>query len=218
MRDTCCFKYQGWGGHFKCTRREVSFKKAVFWKAFELLYVAQRNGNVPGFLSLPPVSVSAQIVQGLSRCPRNSMDNCSSRGRRDGDGKDGQIFIGLKGKSNFPHVASYLLGPCTCLAHALISLRIIMPGLIYALRFIQMEDIKPCWCHVAVWNICPLPPPPRGSEEALKKKKKKAQGHSLCLCLISALIGLRPMLLQLIYFPLKHMFRGTSKAGLPNLR
>lgn len=105
--------------------------------------MAQRNGNVPGFLSLPPVSVSAQIVQGLSRCPRNSMDNCSSRGRRDGDGKDGQIFIGLKGKSNFPHVASYLLGPCTCLAHALISLRIIMPGLIYALRFIQMEDIKP---------------------------------------------------------------------------
>lgn len=165
MRDTCCFKQQGWGGHFKCTRREVSFKKAVFWKAFELPYVAQRNGNVPGFLSLP------QIVWGLSGCPRSSMDNCISRGRRDGDGQDGQIFIGLKGKPNFPHVTSYLLGPCTCLAHALISLRIIMPGLIYAIRFIQMEDIKPCWCHVAIWNICPLPPPPRGSEEALKKKK-----------------------------------------------
>lgn len=215
MRDTCCFKQQGRGGHFKCTRREVSFKKTVFWKAFELPYVPQRNGSAPGFPSLPPVSVSAQIVRGLSGCPRSSTGNCRSTGRR---GWRWEVWTDLhlpQREAKLPPYRKLPLGavhvPCSCLNF--FKNNCAWPHLCrtvhtdggYKTPLMSCRHLKHLPTSSFTLRV-------RGSAE------RKAQGHSLCLCLISALIGLRPMLLQLIYFPLKHMFRGTSKAGLPNLR
>lgn len=124
-----------------------------------------------------PVSVSAQMVLG-------ALQVCREEVEVEEGGTDLQTgMIPILGSPPW----------CSACAHALISLGIITLG--STLSYIQMENIKKNGDVMSLLKISVhFLLQPMGQRQPWKK------GHSSCLWLISALIGLRPILLQLIYF------------------
>lgn len=112
------------------------------------------------------------------------------------DRKKGQIFIWPKEKPNWEDshigISTLMLCMCSCLNF----FRNNYTWLHFVLQFIQMENIKNGDVMSPFKISAHFLLQPMGQRELWKK------GHSSCLCLISALIGFRPMLLQLIYFRL----------------